>query len=142
MRNTKKSFRKFVYALLNGNVSLSVYDEKKHVGDTDNAFILLSTQQETESEYETDCAMANESQLDIEIIVKTGSEVTKDTQDDAEQEVLTLLSPWMTTGASYEGLSITRLRRISSITRNVSLSPTESIMQTVLRVGATITEQS
>lgn len=142
MRNTKKIFRKFVYSLLNGSVSLNVYDEKKHVGDADTAFVLLSTQQESESEYETDCSTVNESILDIEVIVKTGSEVTKDIQDDAEQEILDQLSPWMQSGASYEGLAIQRFRRISSITRNLSISPTESIMQTVLRVGATITEQS
>lgn len=154
MRNTKKALRKAVFDKLNGQlffvegeveIQIPVYDEKRWATGAEKIFVLLSTQQETPSEFTTDCGFASRSSLDIEIIVKSSFEVTKDTQDDIEQMILDILFPGVYADVlqtDIPGLLIQNLERESSITRNLSLSNSESIMQTVIRVSATITEQS
>lgn len=151
MRNTKKALRKAVYDALSGNITyndedVSVFDEKRQAGlNSANIYILLSTQQESESEFQTDCNWCTRSSMDIEIIVKTGFEVSKDTQDEIEQQILDILFPAYAGDAlqdAVSGVCIQNLRRERSLTRNLTLSNSESVMQTIITITADITEQS
>lgn len=143
MRNTKKIFRKAIYDALNNVISVPVYDEKKHVGDADAVYVLLSTQQETNQTL-TDCTWITLSTLDISIVVRTPHEVTKDVQDDIEEEILEILFP-VAAGdvleTSVSGFLIQNMFRESSLTRNLSITPTDSVLETIIRISATITEQ-
>lgn len=143
MRNTKKYFRKAIFDLLNGNISVPVYDEKRKVEAPRGIFVVLSTQQETPAPEDNDCTFVTRSSIDIEIVVKTGFEVTKDAQDDIEDEILAILRP--TQGSDIvtsSGFLIQDLFRERSFTRNLSLSDSQSILQTILTFTATITEQT
>jgi hypothetical protein len=151
MRNTKLALRKAVYDLLKDQivideVTIPVFDEKRQAGvGSGNLFIVLSTQQESESTWQTDCNFCNRSSIDIEIMVKTAYEVTKDTQDDVEQQILDILFPSYVGDVLQDavpGLCIQNLRRERSLTRNLTLSNSESVMQTIITVVADITEQS
>jgi hypothetical protein len=151
MRNTKLALRKAVYDLLKDQivideVTIPVFDEKRQAGvGSGNLFIVLSTQQESESTWQTDCNFCNRSSIDIEIMVKTAYEVTKDTQDEVEQQILDILFPSYAGDVLQDavpGLCIQNLRRERSLTRNLTLSNSESVMQTIITVVADITEQS
>jgi hypothetical protein len=151
MRNTKLALRKAVYDLLKDQivideVTIPVFDEKRQAGvGSGNWFIVLSTQQESESTWQTDCNFCNRSSIDIEIMVKTAYEVTKDTQDEVEQQILDILFPSYVGDVLQDavpGLCIQNLRRERSLTRNLTLSNSESVMQTIITVVADITEQS
>ena len=118
------------------------YDEKKSVLASDTVFAILSTQQETPA-LDNDCTWIQKSSIDIEIYQKTGSEVTKDLIDDLSNQVLALLlpTPWATPLA-FSNLQFTNPYCESIISRNISLSETESIMQKVIRFVVTIVQQT
>lgn len=144
MRDTSKQLRLSVFNCLSGNLGgVPVYDEKKKVSTTDSTFILLSTQQETPSD-QNDCTWICRSSIDIEIIQKSGSEVSKDTIDDLSNTVLTLLLPTPgTTGLSPAyNLQFQNGFCESVISRNISLSETESILQKIVRFVVTIVQQN
>lgn len=142
MRDTSKQLRLAVFALLNGNVpGYATYDEKRLVSSTANKYILLSTQQETPSN-DNDSAWINTSSIDIEIVQKTGSEVSKDDIDEAANTILSILipTPWNTPLTSGN-LQFQNATVGSIISRNLSLSETESIITKVIQFSVTITQQ-
>ncbi len=144
MRDTKKPLRLAVFNCLNGNTGgVPVSDEKRLVSNTANLFIILSTQQETPVE-ENDCTWINRSAIDIEIYQKTGSEVSKDTIDDTSNIILTLLMPTRQVMGITEpsGLQFANPFCESNITRNLSLSDTESVLVGVVRFVVTIIQQN
>ena len=144
MRDTSKQIRDAVYACLNGNLGgVPVYDEKRLVSSTATSYVLLSTQQETPTE-ENDCTWITKSSIDIEVVQRTGSEVSKNTIDELSNSILTLLVP--TRGTS--GLTEPSLLQFANpycesiISRNVSLSETESVLVKVIRFVVTVIQQS
>lgn len=141
MKTTKRVLRKVIYDALNGNISVPVYDEKKPSSVTDNSFVILSTQQEINDN--TQDAYITTSNIDIEIYNKTGSEVSKDPVDDIEDEILAILLPTpLTDGiADYSGMQIVNLRRDRSLTVSAEISPTESVVRTILTITASIVQQ-
>lgn len=133
-----------MFTCLNGNLGgVKVYDEKKKVGATDDIFVLLSTQSESPTE-DNDCAWITRSSIDVEIIVKTGSEVSKDTIDDLANTILALVKPTVSTHGlvTPSNFQFQNLFCESSISRNISLSETESILSKILKFTCTIVEQS
>lgn len=144
MRDTKKQLRLAVFSCLSGNLGgVSVYDEKRKVTATDNTFVILSTQQETPSN-ENDCSWISRSSIDIEIYQKTGSEVSKDTIDDLSNTVLTLLMPTISTSGLTAPANLQFCNPFceSNLTRNLSLSETESVLLGVVRFVITIIQQT
>lgn len=142
MRDLSKPFRLAVYQRLNGNVGIPGFDEKRLVSSTASAFFLYSTQQQTPKD-ETDCTWISRCSIDIEIYQKTGSEVTKDNIDDYANIIcgLLLTAPGVTPITS--GLIQFGYAQMESIiSRNLSVSETESIMQKVLRFTVDCVEQS
>lgn len=142
MRDVSKPYRLAVFALLNGNVpGWKTYDEKRKVSDTDVQYMLLSTQQQTPGD-DNDCAWISQCGIDIEITQRTGSEVSKDDIDDASNAVCQILvpTPWNTPLTSG-GLMFQNAFIESIISRNVSISETETIIVKVLRFVCTVTQQ-
>jgi hypothetical protein len=140
MKTTKKVLRKVVYDAISG-ISVPVFDEKRSVSSTANFYVLLSTQQEVNSN--SDDAFITLSSIDIEIVKKTGSEVSKDPVDDVEDEILSILHPLPQTDGigSYSGMQIVNFRRDRSITRTLEISATESIVRTITTITAQIVQQ-
>lgn len=141
MKSTKRVIRKVIYDALSNVISVPVFDEKRHVDSTANAFVLLSTQQETNDN--TQDSFLTLSSIDIEIVVKTSSEISKDRLDDIEDEILEILLPTpITDGIStYSGFQIANFRRDRSITRLWEMSPTETVQRTIITITATIVQQ-
>lgn len=140
MKDTKKILRSAIYTALNGNVSYNavnvpVYDERVPSTTTSNLFIAFSTQQEQDVE-EQDSTWVTDSFIDFDIVNKTASEVSKDINDDVYEDVLEILFPTrLTIGITVpSGFQFLAGRRISSITQNVTLSPTESILVTTVKL--------
>jgi len=143
LRDTKKQLRAAVFATLDGVISVPVYDEKKKVTETDTLFVILSTQQETPTE-ENDCTWIKKSSIDLVVYQKTGSEVSKDDIDDVANEILVLLLPSVGTSGAVapSGLQFSNAYCESNISRDLSISETESIVANVVRFSVTIMDQN
>lgn len=143
MRDTKKQLRAAVFTTLNGAISVPVYDEKKKVSATDTLFVILSTQQETPTE-DNDCTWIKKSSIDLVVYQKTGSEVSKDDIDDVANEILLILLPsvGISGAAAPSGLQFSLAYCESNISRDLSISETESIVANIVRFVVTITQQN
>ncbi len=146
MRDTQKLLRMAVYNLISGQLSYNstnvpVYDEKRKVGATDNIFVILSTQQETDDN--TSDAFITDSSIDIEINHKSDFEVSKDAIDDVANQILTLILPTPSTdGFPVQSLfQITCVRRTSTITRNFSISDSQTIIAKIITISSKIVQQ-
>lgn len=141
MRDTSKQIRLAVFTALTGNIGYPVYDEKRLVSATDDIFVVLGTQQEVPTN-DTDCTWINRSAIDIEIQQRTGSEVSKDTIDDISNAILTILIPVpFVTNIMSVNLQFQLANVDSIISRNVSISDTESVLVKVIRFVVTIVQQ-
>lgn len=123
--------------------TLAFYDEKKSVLASDKIFALLSTQQETLTD-ENDCTWITRSSIDIEIYQKTGSEVSKDLIDDLSNAILVRLmpTPQTTNIIDPSNLQFCNHRIDSIISRNISLSETESVLEKIIRFSVQIIQQT
>lgn len=148
MRDTTEILSNAIFQALNGSVSyngqtIPVYDEKKKVGSTENIYILFSTQQEMPPDDVQMCFM-NDSFLDIEIVHKTQSEVTKTILSRVANSILEILFPTPLTIGIVEpsGVQIPVFEYAGSVTRVFEVSPTESIVRKFIKVRAKIIQQS
>jgi hypothetical protein len=143
MRDNSKALRVAIFTALTGNTGgYNMYDEKRKVSATDSTFILFTTQQQT-PDVENDCSWISKCSIDIEIINKTGSEVSKNTIDDISNQILQVLLPSVgVTNLTSANLQFGYAYCESILSRNLSLSETESIMQKVIRFVVQVTEQS
>jgi hypothetical protein len=139
--------RMAVYNLLNGNISYNgqnvpVYDEKRRVGDTDNLFIILGTQQESDDD--TSDTFITDSSIDIEIQHRTDYEVSKDAIDEVSNQVLDLILPTpQTNGFAVQNLALIQcVRRSRSVSRNFSLTDSQSIVAKIITITCKIIQQS
>lgn len=148
MRDTTEILSNAVYRALNGNISyegnsVPVFDEKKKVGNRDNIYILFSTQQEMPPDDVQSYFMVD-SFLDIEIVHKTQSEVTKTILSRVANSVLEILFPAPNTIGitAPSGFQIPLFEYAGSITRAFEISQTESIVRKFIKVKAKIIQQS
>jgi len=113
-----------------------VVDERLKQSESANNFIVLSSQSEQDVE-ENDCTWITDSTIDIEIYNKTMSEVSKDVNDDIYEDVLEILLPTrLTLGISVgSDFQLLEGRRVTSITQNLSLSATESVLVTIVKLS-------
>lgn len=133
-----------MFNCLNGNLGgIKVYDEKKKVGETDSVYVLLSTQTESPTE-DNDCTFITKSIMDVEIIVKTGFEVTKDTMDDLANLILGLvvLSPQVSGLTVPSGFQFTNLYCSKSVSRNLTITNSESVLTKILTFVVNIVQQN
>jgi hypothetical protein len=147
LRGTGKILRNAIYNLLTGAITydsatVKVYDEKKKVGDSDQVFILLSTQQETPT-YDNDSAFITRSSIDIEVIAKTEFEVSKDVIDDIGDDIIDLIRPTISTEGYTvpSGYLFQNPRVESSITLTLQISETQSILRKIIKFTVNILEQ-
>lgn len=131
-------YRLSIYAVLNGVISVPVFDEKKKVAATNTVFVILSTQQQTPVE-ENDCVEISRCSIDIEITQKTGFEVTKDVIDNVSNEICQILKPCP---LAWVNLEFQNARVESILSRNVSLSESETVIQKIIRYTCDIVQQT
>lgn len=141
MRDVSLPFRTAVAALLQGNISVNCYDEKRWVQATDTQFVLFTTQQQTPRD-DNDCTWISDNSIDIEIYDKTGSEASKNDIDNIANEILAILipAPFVTPLASPNlqfGSAVATI-----ISRNLSTSETETILQKVITFSCVVTQQT
>lgn len=143
-----KPIRHGINTLIAGQVTYAagvvpVYDEKVYTGEIPDIYILLSTQQEADTE-RTDCTWTTRSSIDIEIIARSESEVSKDVIDDVSNDVMELIAglPGAWNVSNPSGFQIIDCFRESAMTRNVSLTETQSILQKVIRFVFIILQQN
>ena len=146
MKDVSKPYRLAIFAALTGQLTYNtlavpVYDEKQAVTGDEKVFVLLSTQ--TSTPERADNLFARHASIDIEIIAKTGSEISKDVIDDVGDEILTILFPsygvfgvtvpsgWQFAEAFYD----------SEISRVFEISQTESILRKIIKISAIIVQQ-
>ena len=148
MRGTMKILRHAVRDKLNGNVSydsmqVPIYDEKQFVSDSANIFILLGTQQETPTE-DNDCTFITLSSIDIEVISKTANEVSKDMIDDVSDIIQNLILPTRQALGLSEpsGYQLQNPVFASSLTQNLTITETQSILRKILKFTVSIIEQT
>lgn len=144
MKDTMKPFRKAIYDCLNTAVlykstSVPIYDEKVYMGAAPDIYILLSTQREQDAT-DQDCYWQTTSSIDILIISKSGSEVSKDVIDDISQRIYDLLLtlPGSDLLAVQSDFQIMNLKRLSAVSGKVQISPTESELQKIISFTAGI----
>ncbi len=147
MRDTQQILRMAVYNLLNGNLSYNsdnvpVYDEKRKSGDADNIFVILGTQQESDDD--TSDAFITDSSIDIEIQHRTDFEISKDVIDNISNQILELLLPTpQSNGFAVQNLFLIQcVRRTSTISRNFSLTDSQSIVAKIITISCKIVQQS
>lgn len=142
MRDISLPYRNAIAAAISGVISVPVYDEKRWVQDTDTKYVLLTTQQQTPVD-DNDCTWISRASIDLEIYHKSGSEVTKNDIDNISNEICKILLPApFTTVLSSPNLLFQNAYFESIISRNISLSETESILIKILRFVCVITQQS
>lgn len=144
MRDLSEDIRVGVFTALSGNTGgINMYDEKRKVNSSDTTFIVLSTQQQTPDTDSNDCTWVSKCFIDIEVYQKTGSEVSKNIIDRVANTVLTVLLPSVgVTPVVASNVQLANPYCESIISRNLSLSETESILQKVIRFAVTAIQQS
>lgn len=139
LRDTMKPLRSAVYSVLNGNTDgIPVYDEKRKVAETDQTYILLTTQQETGIE-QNDCTFITQSSIDVEVIAGSEFEVSKNVIDDVSNDVTALVMNGLTAPSGFQFLN---LKRESAFTQNLSVTETQSILRKIIRFTVQIIQQN
>lgn len=145
MRSVSKIYRLAIYHALSGHVNYNgfnvpVYDELKSIQDSAKLFILLGSQ--SSRPILNQSAFIRTASLDIAIVNKTASEVSKDVVDDVEEAILTILFPDIETFGVAEpaGFQFGEAYYESESTQNTGLSQTETITQKTLRITTIITQ--
>jgi hypothetical protein len=148
MRDTMKPLRRAIDAVINGQILFNenvvpTYDEKVNSDRSPSVYILYSTQQETDTEG-NDCTWVTRSSIDIEIIARSQSEVSKDVIDDISNDLtdLVLGLPGASGISIGAGLQLVSIRRESAITRSIELSQTESILRKIVKFVAILNQQN
>lgn len=145
MKDTQRILRKAINDLLAGNITYNsipvpIYDEKIRDKQSPNLYIIFGTQQETDQN--TDTSFTTISTIDLEITHKTEYEVSKDAIDEVSDQVLEILLPTPDgPGWDYNGFLIQNITRTSTISRNFSLTDSQSIIAKIITITATITQQ-
>lgn len=148
MRDSMKQIRLAINTLINGTVmyngiAIPCYDEKIFTGETPDLYILYSTQQESPGPDQTDCTFNMNSSIDIEIIRRTGSEVSKDAVDDVSNDIMQLVIPSQgTAGFTLSGFQIVNAVRESAITQNLTITETQSILRKITRFVFNLVQQN
>lgn len=144
MKDTMKPFRRAVYDCLNGQITykgsiVKVMDEKVFTGQIPSVYILLSTQREQDVT-EQDCGWQTRSSIDVIIITKTESEVSKDAVDNISNTMLQLVLnlPGDDNLAVQAGFQILEVKRESAGSGQVQISPTQSELQKITTLTAHI----
>ena len=147
MKDTKKILRHAIFNALDGqitynSVAVPVVDEKIRNSAPSDLFIVLSTQ--SESPVERNSSSFNTlSSIDIDIVQKTGTEVSKDGIDDVYEDMLEIIFPSISTLGltAPSGFQFQEGFRDSCSTSIVATSETQSILVSRVRLTFIIVQQ-
>ena len=147
MKDTKKILRHAVFNALDGqitynSVAVPVVDEKIRNSAPSDLFIVLSTQTETPVERNSS-SYNTVSSIDIDIVQKTGTEVSKDAIDDVCEDMLEIIFPAISSiGLTVpSGFQFQEGYRESCSTSLVVISETQSILVSRVRLTFIIVQQ-
>jgi hypothetical protein len=147
LKDTKKILRLALFNALNGNVlfnaaTVSVYEEKLPSGVAPDMFILLLNQQETPQDFNSEVFITRSS-IDIEVIHKTGSDVSKDDIDNVYNDIMEIVFPARKTlGLTIPvGFQFQEGYIESCFTNTIVLSETESVITEKVKLVFIITQQ-
>ncbi len=147
MKDTKKILRHAIFAALDGAViydgnAVPVVDEKLRNNAPATLYIILGTQQETSIERNSS-TWIKQSSIDIEVIERTGTEVSKDAVNDVGELITEILLPTINTIgiAVPTGFQFSEAYVESASTATVILDNTESIVVERIRLAFIITQQ-
>jgi hypothetical protein len=148
LRDTHYPLRRAINTVLSGNITyngqpVKLYDEKRKVADTDNVYIIFSTQQTAISQ-PIDESWITDELITLEILQKTGFEVTKDFIDDLSDQVYRLLMPTRLNDALPDPtlMQIQLFELDSAISRSVEISETQTIISKIVTFSCKIVQQS
>lgn len=148
MTDSMKPLRLGIFAVLDGAITYNstavpVYDEKVFTDESPNLYILLSDQQESNAPERSDCTEPIRSTINVEIVRRTGSEVSKDTIDDVSNSIYALLitSPGIA-GFTVSGFQVIDVYKESAISRNVQITETQSILRKIINFVTILNPQN
>lgn len=146
MRDTQRPFRMAIHSVINGNATYNgqpvyFYDEKKKVGLTDRVYGLYTTQQTTR-DHTSDCWITDEL-ITLELLHKSGFEVTKDFVDDVSDQLYQLLMPTRINDALPDPslMLIQNFELEEALTRSVEITDTETIVSKLITFSCKIIQQ-
>lgn len=149
MKDTMDLLQLLVYTALNGQLSwaginVPVFDEKKPAGDASNVFVILSTQQESEHPQAVSETFITESSIDIVITHRTEFEVSKKAINNVAGQIMQILvpTPYSNPFGTLDHWQVLNVRRTSSISRNVSVTETDSVLERIVTISAAIVQQN
>lgn len=144
MTDTMQPMRHAFDAVLKGNVNyngsvINFYDEKVFTGSADTIYVLYSTQREQDVS-DTGCAWNTISKIDLLIVDKTGSEVSKDHIDDISNTIYGLLAtlPGSDNLPVQSGFQILYLRKETVVEGLFQISPTQSELRKLITFSANV----
>lgn len=149
MLDTMEPFQLSVFNKLNGalnynSTNVPVSDELKRLAVSADLFVILSTQQESDS-VETSDTFITTSSIDIEVWMKTEYSTSKRPVHDVSNQILQLLipAPYGQNGLGVQDhFQFQNVRRTRALTRTVALSDTQTITGKIITISADIVQQS
>jgi hypothetical protein len=142
MKLLRHACRDLLMGLTYNGTPVPVGDEKLKYSDrAANLFVTFGTQ--TESPDNTSDAFITDSSIDIEINHKTGFEASKDAIDDVSNDIMDILMPTPSTDgfAAQSGVLIQCVTRSQAITRNYSLTDTQTYISKIITITCKIVQQ-
>lgn len=147
MKDTMYPLQTSIFNLLDGNLSwngsnIPIYDEKTKIGNTDNIVVILSTQQEAPAGEQSDCGYFTESSIDLVVMQKSEFEVSKAAIHNVGEQILNILFPsYPETAIVCPGFQVIG-RRTRAITRDFSITNTQSVVAKIITISCLMIEQN
>lgn len=91
MKDSALPLRKAYYTLLNGNISVPVYDDTQALGDDENLYVLLGNQASGDTSPLS--GWSNNQSINLQIVYKSAGQTNKEKLDIVANEIMTLLLP-------------------------------------------------
>lgn len=147
-KDTMKPFRNAINSVLSGAITykgsvVPFTDSKTKTGQQARLYGIYGTQREFDTT-QTDCTWECKSSIEILLVNDTGSETSKDPLDEISDDIYDLLLnlPGSNNLPAQSGFQITYLKRESAVSGLIQISPTETQLQKLITLTATIIQQN
>lgn len=91
MKDSALPLRRAYFQLLNGNISVPVYDDAQALGDTENLYVLLGNQASGDTSPLS--GWTNRQSINLQIVYKSAGQTNKEKMDTIANEIMALLLP-------------------------------------------------
>lgn len=147
MKDTMQVLAKAIYDVINNNIvidgsTIPVYDKKRRAQATGGLYIILGQQSENDDPQTSD-AFITTSSIDIEIWHVTEYEVSSDVINEVSNQILQRIST-VPEGDNLPGQNLFQIqdvRRTSSTLTEFSIGPSDTALNKIITIQATITQQ-